>query len=286
MNLTLLMTLEDAVPEVSRCINVDDGLDLGQLSAVIDAAFGFSGAATHLFVSGRGEFRQVYAEIPADGELDETDLTVAAIGEMTYIYDPAANWNIHIEVIGASQLDGPTPLLIDATGPDVVEATNGPAMMTKFRNEARRIAAGLDPDMEVTPLLLSFLPVMSPERMLQRLSVADPVSVATRIGFIAEELFLDHHDAVGEAQAQDLANRFEDFLDSRPELRQILEEDPQPDRNPTLIAAVAEFFEEQVSEGLIDGFLGVPEGFPEGLAEGFPEEFLRDPEGNPDEDDR
>ncbi|QYH19046.1 hypothetical protein JKI95_07060 [Corynebacterium aquatimens] len=253
MIVTLLMSLEDANPEITRCVNVEDSMDLGQLSEVINAAFGFSGAATHLYVTKSGKTRQVYAEVPSAGEGDEVDMTVAKLREITYIYDPTANWNVHVEVLGYSQLDGPTPLLIDASGPDIVEATNGPAMMTRFRAEARRIAAGLEPDMEVTPLLLSFLPVMSPERMLQRLTVTDPVAVATRIGFVAEELFFGAaQDAATDPRALDLANQFEDFLDSRPELRDILENDPMPDRNPTLIAAVAEFFEQHAGEDLLN----------------------------------
>ena len=56
MIVTLLMTLEGSLPEVSRCINVDDSMDLGSLSQVIDAAFGFSGAATHLYATGSGQY--------------------------------------------------------------------------------------------------------------------------------------------------------------------------------------------------------------------------------------
>ena len=160
MIVTLLMTLEGSLPEISRCVNVDDSMDLGELSQVIDAAFGFSGAATHLYATGSGEFRHIFAEIPSAGESDETELTVARISEITYISDPTANWTVQVAVLGESQLDGPTPLLVDACRPDIVESANGPELMTKFRKEARRIAAGLPPDMEVTPLLLSFLPVM------------------------------------------------------------------------------------------------------------------------------
>lgn len=247
MIVTLLMTLEGSLPEISRCVNVDDSMDLGELSQVIDAAFGFSGAATHLYATGSGEFRHIFAEIPSAGESDETELIVAKISEITYIYDPTANWTVQVAVLGESQLDGPTPLLIDACGPDIVESANGPELMTKFRNEARRIAAGLPPDMEVTPLLLSFLPVMSPERMLQRLTVVDPVSVATRIGFVAEEIYFDQPiPGMPDVDAPDLADEFEDFLDSRPELRQIMQDDPNPDLNPTLLSAVAEFFEDKL----------------------------------------
>lgn len=258
---TLLMTLEGAEPEVTRCVNVDDSLHLGVLSQVVDAAFGFSGAASHLWATGDGPTRRVYSESPGAGEGDEAELTVADLSAgttITYIYDPAANWNIHIALLGHSRLDGPTPLLVDASGPDIVEAANGPAMMTKFRAEARRVCAGLDPDMEVTPLLLSFLPVMSPERMLQRLTVADPVTVANRIGFVAEELLfdLDQVEQIDEIDAAggSLAADFEEFLDSRPDIREIMERDPAPDRNPTLIAAVAEFFEEKLGEPAEDRF--------------------------------
>lgn len=104
---TLLMTLEGSVPEVSRCVNVDDSMDLGTLAQVIDAAFGFSGAATHLYTTGAGELRQVFTEAPGAGESDETAQTVSKFTELTYIYDPTANWNIHVEVLGYSQLDTP-----------------------------------------------------------------------------------------------------------------------------------------------------------------------------------
>lgn len=249
MIVTVLMSLEGANPEISRCVNVDTSMHLGQLSAVIDAAFGFSGAATHLYTVGEGGFRKLYTENPGPEELDEAELSVGDISEMTYIYDPAANWNIAVEVLGQTQLDGPTPLLVDAAGPDIVEATHGPAMMTRFREEARRIAAGLPPNMEVTPLLLSFLPVMSPERILQRVTVADPVSVAARISFVAEDLFFDEDFSKAQHFNQgDLASQFEDFLDSRPDLRHIIETDPQADRNPTLLSAVADFFEDKIGE--------------------------------------
>ena len=249
MIVTLLMTLEGSLPEVSRCINVDDSMDLGSLSQVIDAAFGFSGAATHLYATGSGQYRQLFTELPGADEANELELMVSDISQIAYIYDPTANWNINIEVLGESELEGPTPLLVDASGPDIVEAANGPEMMTRFRHEARRIAAGLSPDMEVTPLLLSFLPVMSPERMLERLTVSDPVTVATRIGFVAEELYFDQAQQVSEhPESINLTTRFEEFLDSRPELREILQTDPNPDRNPTLIAAVAEFFEEAMGD--------------------------------------
>ena len=250
MILTVLMSLEGANPEISRCVNVDAAMHLGQLSAVIDAAFGFSGAATHLYTTtGEGGQRTLYTEMPGPGELDESGVTVGDITTMTYIYDPAANWNIAIEVLGQTQLDGPTPLIVDAAGPDIVEATNGPEMMTRFREEARRIAAGLPPNMEITPLLLSFLPVMSPERILERLTVADPVSVASRVSFIAEELFFDADFTKAHHFTQnDLANQFEEFLNSRPDLRDIIETDPQADRNPTLLSAVADFFEDKMAE--------------------------------------
>lgn len=244
MIVTLLMTLEGSDPEVSRCVNVDDSLNLTQLAEVIDAAFGFSGAASHVFTTGSGKFRQVFSESPGAGEADESDVLVSKFTDITYIYDPTANWNIRVEALGASELGGPTPLLVDAAGPDIIESANGPELMTKFRHEARRIAAGLPPNMEITPLLLSFLPVMSPERMLDRLTIADPVSVATRVSYIAEELFYDPADQAPGPHAATLADEFGEFLDSRPDLQAILADDPYPDQNPTLLAAVADFFEQ------------------------------------------
>ena len=252
MNVTVLLSLEGADPEISRCVNVDSAMHLGHLSAVIDAAFGFSGAATHLYTQGEGGFRKLYTAHPGPGELSETSLSVGEITPMTYIYDPAANWNIAVELLGPTQLDSPTPALVDAAGPDIVEAAHGPAMMTKFRIEARRIAAGLAPNMEITPLLLSYLPVMSPERILQRLTVADQVAVATRISLAAEELFYGEEFAKAPFHQADLAEEFENFLDSRPDLREIIQTDPEADRNPTLLAAVADFFDSHLGEPEVD----------------------------------
>ena len=230
-------------------------MHLGELSQVIDAAFGFSGAESHLYMGPgtRGSQREVYTALPGPGERPEGGITVAQVRELTYVYDPNADWNIHLEVLGSSRLDGPTPLLIDALGPDVVEACNGPAMMSRFHAEARRITAGLDPDMDVAPLLLSFLPVMSPERLLQRLSQADQVTVSERISFVAEDLFLDSADSMAEdPRGPRFAAEFEDFLDARPDLRDVLSLDPNPERNPTLIAAMAEFFEGALGDAPVD----------------------------------
>ncbi|SDS74550.1 IS1096 element passenger TnpR family protein [Corynebacterium timonense] len=247
MIVSLLVTVEKSEPLMSRLVNVDDSMNLGELSQVIDAAFGFSGAASHLYMGPerRGAGREVLSATPGPGERAEEEVRVADIKEMTYVYDPSANWNITVEVLGSSHLDGPTPLLIDALGPDVVEACNGPAMMTRFHAEARRITAGLTPEMDVAPLLLSFLPVMSPDRLLQRLAQADPVTVAERISYVAEDLFLDAADMIGDdPNTPQFAEEFEQFLDTRPDLRDILAMDPNPERNPALIAAMSQFFEE------------------------------------------
>ena len=167
---------------------------------------------------------------------------------MTYVYDPAANWNVHVEVLGPSSIEGPTPMLVDAAGPDVVEACSGPELMTTFRNQARLLAAGIEPDLDTITLMFSYLPVMPPERMLDRMTQADPVAVSTRIGNVAEEMFFDE---VAAADAQDdgpgLAQHFDDFLQSRPDLLQIIDMDPHPERNPAMINAVTEFFGEMLS---------------------------------------
>ena len=248
MNVTVLLSLEGADPEISRCVNVDSAMHLGHLSAVIDAAFGFSGDAMHFFTQGEGAFRKVYTASPGLDELDEADVTVGDITTMTYIYDPTANWNIAVEVLGQTQLDAPSPTLVDAAGPDIVEAANGPEMMTKFRIEARRIAAGLAPNMEVTPLLLSFLPVMSPDRILQRLTVVDPVTVATRVSLITEDLFYTDEFSNPPFNADELAHDFDEFMNSRPDLQNIIQNDPEADRNPILLSAIAEFFDSHLGE--------------------------------------
>ncbi len=246
------MTVEGSQPTMARLINVDDSMNLRELAHVIDAAFGFSGAASHVYTSAGGAGgtpRAVYTSFPGAGEGSENDVTVERMGAMTYVYDPSANWNIHVEVLGLSRLDGPTPMLIDVLGPDVVESCNGPELMHRFHSEARRIAAGLDPDMEVAPLLLSFLPVMTPERLLQRLTQADPVTVSERVSFVAEDLFLDTTSRVDDdPRAPQFAAEFDEFLETRPDLREILHNDPNPERNPALIAAMAEFFEERLNE--------------------------------------
>lgn len=251
MIVSLLLTVEKSQPLMSRLVNVEDSMNLGELSHVIDAAFGFSGAASHLYMGPESNAarREVLSATPGEGERAEEEVLVAHIKEMTYVYDPSANWNITVEVLGSSHLDGPTPLLIDALGPDVVEACNGPAMMTRFHAEARRITAGLGPQMDVAPLLLSFLPVMSPERLLQRLTQADQVTVAERISFVAEDLFLDAADLLGDDPgAPQYAEEFEHFLESRPDLREILSLDPNPERNPALIAAMAQFLEDALGD--------------------------------------
>ena len=150
-------------------------------------------------------------------------------------------------------------MLIDAAGPDVVEACSGPELMTTFRNQARLLAAGIEPDLETITLMFSYLPVMPPERMLDRMTQADPVSVATRIGNVAEEMFFDEVAAADEgADGPGLAQHFDDFLQSRPDLLQIIDMDPHPERNPTMINAVTEFFGEML--GGPDG-VEVPDSF-------------------------
>ena len=243
MTVSVLMFVEGTSPEISRCVNVEETMTLGELSQIIDASLGFTGAATHLYVSQEGAQRSVYTAAPGPGEHQEDELTVAEMRPMTYVYDPAANWNIHVEVLGPSNIEGPTPMLIDAAGPDVVEACSGPELMTTFRHQARLLAAGIEPDLETITLMFSYLPVMPPERMLDRMTQADPVSVATRIGNVAEEMFFDEVAAADEhGDGPGLAQHFDDFLQSRPDLLQIIDMDPHPERNPTMINAVTEFF--------------------------------------------
>lgn len=259
MTVSVLMIVEGTSPEISRCVNVEETMTLGELSQIIDASLGFTGAATHLYVSQEGTQRSVFTAAPGPGEHQEDELTVAEMRPMTYVYDPAANWNIHVEVLGPSNIEGPTPMLIDAAGPDVVEACSGPELMTTFRHQARLLAAGIEPDLETITLMFSYLPVMPPERMLDRMTQADPVSVATRIGNVAEEMFFDEVAAADEgADGPGLAQHFDDFLQSRPDLLQIIDMDPHPERNPTMINAVTEFFGEML--GGPDG-VEVPDSF-------------------------
>ena len=278
MIITMLFTVEGSQPEISRCVNVEPHIDLSRLAQIIDASLGFSGVAGHLFIHQEGEHsadNEVYAENPGAGERSMTSMTVGEMPPMLYVYDPAANWNVHVRRLGESQLEGPTPLLIHAQGPDVVETANGPEMMTRFHEEARNLAAGLPPNMEVTPLLLSYLPVMTPERMLDRLSVVDPVAVATRMGFVSEELgtnlgglpggpfdgdsfdpgsFDDAFEqgfAAGfgdEPEATPMRELIHKFLDDRPDLQEILETDPNAQDNPVLVEAFSEFFDRTIAE--------------------------------------
>ena len=262
MTVSVLMIVEGTSPEISRCVNVEETMTLGELSQIIDASLGFTGAATHLYVSQEGTQRSVFTAVPGPGEHQENELTVAEMRPMTYVYDPAANWNIHVEVLGPSNIEGPTPMLIDAAGPDVVEACSGPELMTTFRNQARLLAAGIEPDLETITLMFSYLPVMPPERMLDRMTQADPVSVATRIGNVAEEMFFDEVAAADEGtEGPGLAQHFDDFLQSRPDLLQIIDMDPHPERNPTMINAVTEFFGDM---------LGGPDGVEVPGVPGFP----------------
>lgn len=249
MILTLLMSLEGSRPEISRLVNIEDDVTLGEFAPVIDASFGFSGTASHLYMGTVGDEPVLFSPTPSEGECDEAEVMLGDIDTMTYVYDPAANWNIRLELLGVSDLDSPSPMLIDAQGPDVLEACGGPELMTAFHGEARRLAAGLDPDMKVSPLLLSFMPVMSPERLIQRLTSADHTTVAERIAFTAENLLLDNADElIDDPRAPELSQEFDSFMETRPDLQQILSLDPNPERNPTLIAAISEFFSDRAPE--------------------------------------
>ncbi|GAB3080412.1 IS1096 element passenger TnpR family protein [Corynebacterium aquatimens] len=259
MIVSVLMTIEGSRPEISRLVNLEGTTDLSELSPIIDAAFGFSGVAKHFYMANVGGKNQVYSSWPSTGELDEEHVTIADMPPMTYVYDPSANWNVHIERFGTAEVEGPTPLLVDALGPDVIEACGGPDMMTQFHTEARRLAAGHSPNLKVSPLLLSFMPVMSPERLIQRLSAADHPSISERIAFTAEDLMLD---GSGELEAnphsEEIADKFEEFMESRPDLQNILSLDPNPERNPTLIAAISEFFAEEIDEDNPEFLLSEP----------------------------
>lgn len=252
MIVSLMMTVEGSRPEMSRLINVEGSMDLADLSPIIDAAFGFSGLAKHFYMANVDGKSQVYSEWPSTGEFDEEQLTVAEMPLMTYVYDPSANWNIQVERLGVSEIDGPTPLLVDCQGPDIIEPCGGPDLMTAFHLEARRIAAGMKPDMKVSPLLLSFLPVMSPERLIERLSISHHPTVSERIAFTAEDLQLDvEPELEDDPRGAELADQFDDFIDSRPDLQNILSLDPNPERNPTLISAISEFFADEIPEDML-----------------------------------
>lgn len=249
MILTLLMSLEGSRPEISRLINIDDDVTLGEFAPVVDASFGFSGAATHLYMGTVEEETVLFSANPSGDERDEAEVLLGDIDTMTYVYDPSANWNIRLELLGVTDIDSPSPMLIDAQGPDVLEPCGGPELMTAFHTEARRLAAGLEPDMKVSPLLLSFMPVMSPERLIQRLTTADHTTVAERIAFTAENLLLDSADELlDDPRAPELSQEFDSFMETRPDLQQILSLDPNPERNPTLIAAISEFFSDRAPE--------------------------------------
>ena len=249
MIVTLSMTVQGSRPEITRVLNVEDAIDLSGMAALIDAAFGFSGTSDHFFASEDGGSRTLYTDEPTDGELSEHTLTVADIDGMTYFYDPAATWAVSIDVLGTTDVDMPSPMLVDALGPDVLEACGSPDMMSAFHTEALRLAAGLEPDLKVSPLLLSFMPVMSPERLVERLSHAHHPSVAERIAYTAENLFLTNDDELmDDPRAPEIIEGFDSFVQSRPDLQQILDLDPNPERNPTLIAAMSEFFADQASE--------------------------------------
>ena len=49
MTVSVLMIVEGASPEISRCVNVEETMTLGELAQIIDASLGFTGAATHLY---------------------------------------------------------------------------------------------------------------------------------------------------------------------------------------------------------------------------------------------
>ena len=250
MIMTLLLSLEGSSPEVSRLVNVSDNMHLGSFATLIDAAFGFSGTTNHIYISDEDGKRTLYTAAPGAEEKDETTLAIGDIGEMTYVYDPAANWTIRLDVLGITDVDSPAPLLVDAQGPDVIEACGGPEMMTAFYHEARRLAAGLEPDMRVSPLLLSFMPVMSPERLIERLSTADHSTVAERMAFTSEDFFMPAEpDFTSDPHTPNIADDFDAFINSRPDLQQIISFDPNPERNPAIISAMSEFFADHLPDG-------------------------------------
>lgn len=253
MILTLLMSLEGSRPEISRLVNVEDDVNLSEFAPVIDAAFGFSGMATHLYMGTADGEPVLYSPNPSAGERNEADVTLGDADALTYVYDTSANWNIKLEILGVTDIDTPSPMLIDVLGPDIIEPCGGPDLMTAFHSEARRLAAGLGPDMKVSPLLLSFMPVMSPERLIQRLSQADHTTVAERIAYTAENLMLDSDDDFADTSpSPELSHEFDSFMEARPDLQQILSLDPNPERNPTLIAAISEFFSDHSPEIMED----------------------------------
>ena len=99
MIITMLFTVEGSQPEISRCVNVEPHIDLSRLAQIIDASLGFSGVAGHLFIHQEGEHsadNEVYAENPGAGERSMTSMTVGEMPPMLYVYDPAANWNVHV----------------------------------------------------------------------------------------------------------------------------------------------------------------------------------------------
>lgn len=247
MNLSLLLTVENSRPEISRCINVDSQLHLGDLAHVMNAALGFSGHATHLFVlpsEGDGADRAVYTTVPGAGEYDEEDLCVEDLPEsLSYVYDTSANWNVHVEVLGVSAIDGPTPILIHATGPDVIEAVGGPDMMTRFHREAQRLAAGLEPSMDITPAMFAHVPVMAPAHMVECLSNAHPVTISGRISFVAEEFIYNDFSQLPDGTPAPTVDEISDFLESREDLQEIMALDPNPSSNPDVLAAVAQFLD-------------------------------------------
>lgn len=249
MIITLLLSLEGSSPQVSRLVNVSDHMHLGSFATLIDAAFGFSGTTNHIYIAEEDGQRTLYTASPGADEKDETALAIGDIGEMTYVYDPAAHWTIHLEVLGISEIDSPAPMLVDAQGPDVIEACGGPEMMTAFHREAMRLAAGLEPDMRISPLLLSFMPVMSPERLIERLSTTDHCTVAERMAYSSEDFFMpEPEDFTEDPRTPGIAEDFDSFISSRPDLQQIISLDPNPERNPAVIAAISEFFADHLPD--------------------------------------
>lgn len=247
MNISLLITVENSRPEISRCINVDHSMYLGELALIIDATLGFSSAATHMFSGTINGEQRVYTAQPAAGEYDENDLTVQDMPEtMSYIYDAGANWNINVQVLGPSTIAGPTPVLISALGPDVIEHLKGPAMMTELYDEAVRLAAGQPADIHITPTLFSAMPVMSPGHMVDRLTKADPVSISNRMYYSVETMVarnMMNPDAAAE-EDEDVREALREYLANREDLKDIMAIDPNPESNPAVMAAIGEFLED------------------------------------------
>lgn len=187
---TLEMTIEDSAPAITRTVLVHAEITLFELHEVICAAFGFSGVQKHRFESDHPGGRDHWT-VEQEFTTALPGLLVEPLGAALYHYGDNDEWTLTIQNLGFPHDRMLVPKLVAATGPDVVEGCDGPWEMTAMRDCAVRAVAEIDLDLNVADLINAFLPGLSPELVVQRLTHADPAGLAARISYAITPQFVD-----------------------------------------------------------------------------------------------